>query len=128
MTIKFTVYSNAIPKGRPRFSKRGFVYTPKGTQKWETLVKVIAQGHRPPQLLDTPLRVELVFWVQRPKSRPKKCLYPDRRPDLDNLGKAVVDALEGIIFTNDSRIVDKILKKRYGTPRVEITISDMPKM
>lgn len=36
------------------------------------------------------------------------------RPDIDNLVKAVTDALNGILWKDDSQIVSLSAEKRYG--------------
>lgn len=131
--IKFTVYGDAVPKARARTvrTKSGIPvsYTPKKTESWEKKIYLAALEHRPEQLLDGPLALEATFYRVKPKSKGKKELYPDTKPDLDNLAKSVTDALEGLLYTNDSRFVDKILKKRYGDPpRVEIRIWPMEGM
>jgi len=127
MEIKFTVYGQPVPKARARTVRlpNGTVksYTPKKTANWEESIRIQSLDHRPEKLLDGPLELEATFYLLRPKSRPKKHMYPDTKPDLTNLCKSVSDALEGLIFTNDSRIVQKTLRKRYGDPpRVEIAI------
>jgi len=126
--ISFTVYGEAVPKARARTVRlpNGIIksYTPKKTASWEEAIRAAALEHRPEKLLDGPLALEATFYRLKPKSKPKKYLYPDTKPDLDNLIKSVKDALEGIIYTNDSRIVDEVVRKRYGDPpRVEVTIA-----
>lgn len=125
--IKFTVYGYPVPKARARTVRlpngKMTSYTPKKTAAWEESIRLQALACRPEKLLDGPLELNATFYLLRPKSRPKRMKYPDTKPDLDNLGKSLIDALEGLIFTNDSRIVDKVLRKRYGEPpRVEINI------
>ena len=128
--IKFTVYGNPVPKGRPRFGRakhsgKPVTYTPVETEIWESYVRAQALNVRPEKLLDGPLALAATFYLMSPKSRPKGQAFPDRKPDLDNLVKAVKDALEGVIYTNDSRIVREVAEKRYGDPpRVEIAIYD----
>ena len=123
--IKFTILGEAVGKQRPRVTRYG-AYTPAKTVKWEQSVAMQALPHKPRELFDCALHVELIFIITRPKSAPKKRLYPETKPDLDNLTKAILDALEGIIYTNDSRIVRKNLEKVYGSPpRVEICIKKM---
>lgn len=61
-------------------------------------------------LLDEPIGMDLVFVLPRPKSVPKR-LGDGRqrhvsRPDVDNLRKAVQDALEGIVYRNDSLVCE----------------------
>lgn len=66
--------------------------------------------------IDGPLKVEVIFHVPRPKTISiKKRKYPHCKPDLDNLEKLLWDALEGIVFVNDSRIVTKTISKQYSS-------------
>jgi len=56
-------------------------------------------------------------------------IYKNTKPDLtDNLSKSLFDAMEGIVYDNDSRIVAMDnLKKYYGfRPRIELDISEFP--
>ncbi len=125
--ISLTIYGHPVPKARARTvrtkSGRTVSYTPAKTESWEDSIRAQALQYRPEQLMDGPLALEATFYLLRPKSKPKRVKYPATKPDLDNLIKSVKDALEGIIYTNDSRIVDEVARKRYGDPpRVEITI------
>lgn len=67
------------------------------------------------ELLDCPLVMELVFVLPRPASVPKRLgcgrLPHTGKPDRDNLMKSVQDALEGILFRNDSLIYDGSVSK-----------------
>jgi len=126
-TISMTIYGHPVPKARARTVRtkngKSVSFTPKKTESWEDSVRAQALQHRPEQLMDGPLAMEATFYLLRPKSKPKRVKYPATKPDLDNLIKSVKDALEGIIYTNDSRIVDEAVRKRYGDPpRVEIAI------
>jgi len=56
-------------------------------------------------------------------------IYKNTKPDLtDNLSKSLFDAMEGVVYDNDSRIVAMDnLKKYYGfRPRIELEISEFP--
>jgi len=126
--IKFTVYGLPKPKARARTVKlrngKTVSYTPKKTEDWEDSIRLQALEHRQEPLWDEALIFEATFILPKPKSVPKKRIFPETKPDLDNLCKSVTDALEGLIYTNDSRIVDKVLRKRYGdAPGVEVRIS-----
>lgn len=125
--VSLTVYGHPVPKARARTVRmkngRTMSFTPAKTANWEDSIRAQALRSRPGQLLDGPLVMEATFYLLRPKSKPKKVKYPDTKPDLDNLVKSVKDALEGIIYTNDSRIVEEVVRKRYDDPpRVEITV------
>lgn len=124
--ISFTVEGTPVPKGRPRFAKRGkFVqtYTPQKTKDYEQLVRdagALAMGSTPP--LDTPIKVFIHIRIPIPKSFSKKmhrdCLdqliRPTKRPDFDNVAKAITDACNGVIYIDDCQIVDAHITKRYS--------------
>lgn len=125
--VSIVVYGTPVPKARARTVRlkngKTISYTPDKTAAWENKIQEQALKKRPGELLDGPLILEATFYLQRPKSKPKRVKFPDTKPDLDNLVKSVKDALEGIIYTNDSRIVDEVIRKRYGDPvRAEITV------
>jgi len=132
-SIKFTVYGNAVAKKAPKMflnpkTKRPMAFKDKSTRDWENAIRTVAQDHVPKNLLDGPLYAKVTFHILRPKSKPKKVLYPDTKPDLDNLEKSLFDALEGLIFVNDSRIVEKHIEKVYGDPpRVDIEVGEKAK-
>ena len=50
---------------------------------------------------------------------------PTVKPDLDNLDKAVMDALNKVAYKDDSQIVAKVSKKHYAeVPTVKVIISE----
>jgi Holliday junction resolvase RusA-like endonuclease len=68
-----------------------------------------------------PLRLELAFVVARPLShvgkrgvRPSAPTHPTTRPDVLKLARAVEDACTGILWRDDSQIVEELLAKRYA--------------
>ena len=63
-----------------------------------------------------PLRIDLSFTLPRPKSLPKRTLFPAKRPDLDKLTRAVLDGLTaGGAWADDSQVVTLVAYKRYPT-------------
>lgn len=94
-------FVRGLPKAspRPRSRGRGFgVYVPGDADDWKGCVVHYASKHRPPEPLRNPLWVELWFLNKRPKALMRKkdpdgpILCP-KKPDRDNLDKAVLDAL-----------------------------------
>jgi Holliday junction resolvase RusA-like endonuclease len=79
--------------------------------------------------LTGPLELRIDFYRQRPKSAGKKQTWPTTRPDLSNYTKLIEDALNGLIWCDDSQIVVSILRKFYaaGTdePRTEVRVSEL---
>lgn len=124
--ITISVPGNPVAKGRHRFSNHGgFVkaYTPAKTRKYEELVARAARrvmGSLPP--LTCPVRVDVVAFLPVPKSWSKLKtsmalageVLPTGRPDKDNFEKAAVDALNGIVYADDSQITDGGTRKRYS--------------
>jgi len=122
MTVEFFVAGVAQPKG----SARAFI--PKGWQRavitssnprlkeWQTLVSLEAARHVPQGALDGPVVVEVGFILHRPESLPKKVAHCTKKPDVDKLARAALDALTGIVFKDDAQVVDLLARKRYVRP------------
>jgi len=119
-------------KPQPGGSKRAFV--PKGWTRavvtdanplamdWKRTVQVFALAKASGRILDGPLRVTMTFVVARPQGhfgkrglRPRSPKYPITKPDVLKLARSTEDALTGIIWKDDARIVTEIVQKRYTT-------------
>jgi len=130
--IKFTVLGDPVAQARPRATRFGNgvrLYDPKKIRDFKTYFKFCAaeamKGGAP---LDVPLIVTLDVYVQRPKSWPKKRVHADRAPDLDNFAKGSLDAMQGVVYTNDSRIVVLHLEKHLSDiPRCEVRVEPVDK-
>ena len=125
LTIQFHVPGTPVAKGRPRFARRGnFVstYTPAKTKAYEATVRELAieamQGREP---LDTPIVAVIKICIAVPasysKARRQACLdtkeMPTKKPDWDNIAKAITDSLNGIVYVDDCQIVSVYVTKRY---------------
>lgn len=138
--IQFTVIGEPTGKQRPKFSTfngHAVVYTPKKTENYENLVKLsfVQQcGNHKPYDKAIPLKADITAYFAIPKSTTKtKCkmmiaeqLNPLKKPDLDNIAKICLDALNGIAYYDDSQIVELTVRKKYSEqPRTEIKIDIM---
>ena len=137
--IAFDVPGNPQPQERPRVRAyidpktghaRAQVYARKGkTKNYRAMIAheaAIKMDGR--QLLQGPLDMTVVFYLEKPKSKPKYKVWPDVRPDLDNYVKAVKDALKGVVYRDDSQIVRLEARKMYaayGPPRTKIAIEEL---
>ena len=95
-----------IPKGRPRFYG-GHAVTPEKTRKYEKLIRD-SWTHG---IVDAEyLTIDMVFKMPIPQSLSKKKQreldgQPHvKKPDLDNLVKAILDSIQGVAFDNDSKV------------------------
>lgn len=76
-----------------------------------------------PPFVGAALKVRLVFHLARPGGhwgkrglKPSAPPYPASKPDLDKLVRATLDALTGIVFDDDARLVDLVALKLYAQP------------
>jgi Holliday junction resolvase RusA-like endonuclease len=77
-------------------------------------------------MLIGPVTVGIEFFLTRPVSAPKSRVLPDRRPDLDKLVRAVLDALTTAgVYEDDSRVVrveaTKVYANEFAGARVTVT-------
>jgi Holliday junction resolvase RusA-like endonuclease len=135
--VIFQVEGTPVPKGRPRFARRGkFVstYSPKTTVDYESKVSDAAKqamGSQKP--LEGPIVACIYITLPIPASYSKKrlqaCLSGEERPikrsDIDNFCKAIFDGMNGIVFADDSQVVSLHATKVYGTVGlVEVMIQE----
>lgn len=79
-----------------------------------------AKAGRPPCTGPVSMHIVAVFAVPKswPKARREDALaglvVPTGKPDWDNVGKGVSDALNGIVYEDDAQVVDGRVVKRFG--------------
>lgn len=139
-SIKIVIPGAPVPKGRhrarivqPRF-KPAFIhfYQDADTEAYEARVAqeagLVMRGRG--KLLG-PLGVNVMAFVTIPESWSLKqkqraiegTMLPVTRPDADNYLKCCLDAMNGIVYKDDSQVVDMKVQKRYAEkPRLEIEI------
>ena len=126
--IEFTVLGEPMAKGRPRFTRKGFAYTPKETREAEGNMRaqIVAQLPKDYTPLQEAISMRVVFVRTKPKSTPKKVIYPTTKGDLDNYIKTVLDSMNTVVFRDDAQIVHLLAIKKYGNP--PMTIINMEEM
>lgn len=137
MTIHFTVYGEPVAQGRPKFSTAGgFVkaYDPSKSRSYKDYVRLAATEHAPSKPMEGPIGMVLTVYRSTPKSFSKRRaalaeegkLTPTTKPDVDNYLKGVKDALKGVIWRDDSQVVEVYARKRYSAkPRIEVKIKEL---
>ena len=131
-TKVFTVWGEPKGKARPRMTKSGHTYTPGDTTAYEKLVQTAWLQQTDREKLSGALRITILAFLKPPKSDSRKkrlaklqgLIKPTKKPDWDNIGKIVCDALNGLAYDDDAQITDATVIKRYGErPFVSVYIT-----
>jgi Holliday junction resolvase RusA-like endonuclease len=110
-----------VAKARPRVTRKG-TFTPRRTELAQMEIRHWLHANKAPKF-EGALSMGLVFHFLKPKSAPKKRVWPTVKPDADNLTKMVCDSCNGILYKDDSQIVRLFIEKRYSeTEGIEITL------
>ncbi|WP_238059402.1 RusA family crossover junction endodeoxyribonuclease [Lacticaseibacillus saniviri] len=137
MVIKITVPGEPVAQGRPRvyrtrYGVRGV--DPAKSRAYKALVTQYAQQAFTGEPLEGPIDFRLKIYrpIQKAGSKALKAkkasgeILPTVKPDLDNVYKAVSDALTGIVYVDDNQVTDLLVIKRYSdNPRVEVEIKGL---
>lgn len=134
--ITFIVPGKPVGKGRPRAAARGkhiTLYTPQKTANYESTVALAAnQAMAGNPLITGPVEALMTIVLPVPVSWSKRkqadalagTVMPTSKPDMDNVVKAIFDAINGIVWTDDVQVVGLRVRKVYGAiPRVQVTVS-----
>ncbi len=104
MEVSFIVKGKPVGKQRPRFTKLGHCYTPKETKDYENCIKrayIIASNN-----FKFEKDVQIIVRVYYLKAKSNKSNYVNIKPDLDNVIKVVLDALNGIAYADDKQVIN----------------------
>jgi len=135
------VDGKAVPQPRPRVYQttagKSRAVNSRQSINYKRLVKLTAKSYMNRNrlsIVDYPIAVHLTFVFAPPKSYTKKklkaiqdgALMYQKKPDLDNLAKGILDALNQTVYKDDSQIVELNVKKQYGdTDHVTVKISKL---
>ena len=136
--VTITIVGEPMAKARPRVSIRGRyakAYTPQKTINYENLVKVEYHSQKGKYFCkESTLRASIIAYFKMPKNVSKRkyvsmvngSLRPTKRPDLDNIAKIVLDALNGVAYADDSQICELYITKYYSEqPRVVLRLEEI---
>lgn len=126
MKFSFTLNDDVVGKQRPRWSsKTNRIYTPNKTAVYERKVAKACKEAMKEAGVDmaeagTPVSVWLDVMQAMPESWSKKkkaemCLEPSlKKPDIDNVLKSVLDALNGVAFEDDRQVFKVRVERTHG--------------
>ena len=128
--VEFIVYGNPKTAGskrafiNPHTKKIAVVDSCKQGKDWRLDIKNTAIHHSSDDPCLCPVRVELLFMLPRPKYHYRadgslkekyKRIRHTKKPDIDKLSRAVLDALTGVIWKDDSQVYIKTAEKTYSS-------------
>ena len=140
MIITFRIPGPPRGKERPRVVRdalgRVHTYTPDKTADYEGLVRERyrqAEGVRFPDEAAIRLRITAGFPAPKSASRKNRARMlageqrPAQRPDWDNIGKIIADALNGTAYRDDAQVVEAWVEKVYvdGPGETAVTVEEV---
>ena len=124
MKYEFEVIGDIKGKARPRVNTYTCkAYTPTNTKDYELLVKQYFKIKYPRFVpLENRLSVKIIATFKVPKTTTKKdreqiekgLISPTKKPDIDNIVKIILDALNQMAFKDDTQITKLEVEKVYG--------------
>ncbi len=135
MIYEFEVPAKIVGKGRPRLnSYTGQVYTPTRTKDYESLVEQYFLLKYPRyKALEGRAKVNIIAYFEVPKSTSKVMkeqmlenkISPTKKPDIDNVVKIVLDAMNKFAFKDDTQITKIEVEKMYSdTEKLYVKIEE----
>lgn len=121
---EFEVPGKITGKARPRVNTiTGRAYTPENTKDYEMLIKQYFKVKYPRyETLEGRIKVKIIAYFAIPKSTSKNQrekmlkndISPTKKPDIDNIIKIILDALNKMAFKDDSQITKLDIEKVYS--------------
>ena len=135
MKYEFEVPGTIKGKGRPRVNSYTCqVYTPTTTKDYEYLVEQYFLLKYPKfKPLEGRVAVDITATFSIPKSTKKQdiekmlenSISPTKKPDIDNIVKIILDAMNKFAFKDDIQITKLSVEKRYGSEeKVHVIIEE----
>ncbi len=138
--IRVRIAGEPCAQGRPRtavIKGRARVFDPKKSRSWKAEARqaMVLQGVHTLLFPDGPVEVHVTAVFTCPKGDERKREPRPRRrhakkPDGENVAKAVLDAATGVLWRDDSQVSDLFVAKRVGAqgeaPYVEIAVRAVP--
>lgn len=131
--MEFIVEGDPQGKARPRFSqKSGTVYTPTKTVRYERLIRkafLDAGCNAIPSDCYVGITVDAYFQIPKSYTKGKRlaCQHninrPDKKPDIDNILKIVLDGLNGVAYADDKQVIEVRCRKFYSVSSGYLKIS-----
>jgi Holliday junction resolvase RusA-like endonuclease len=124
MEYNFEVEGRVVGKERPRVNMNtGIVYTPNKTKDYELLVQQSFRLKYPrAEEIKGRVGIDIIAYIKIPKNTSKKKtelmlaneISPTQKPDIDNIAKSLLDAMNKLVFHDDNEVSKISVEKRFA--------------
>lgn len=132
---EFEIPETITGKARPRMNtKYGKAYTPTKTKNYEYLARFYFIEKYPNfKPMEGRVKVEIIAYFEITKSTSKKReaemladnISPTKKPDIDNITKIILDAMNKFAYLDDTQVTHcTVIKKYAATPKVVVKIEE----
>ena len=130
--MRFDIQGQPVGKQRPRLGGTN-TYTPKKTQEWAVKVQNCAKrAEIGKHYTEEPVSVDIVIeraitksWSKKRKQASLEFGYASAKPDVDNVSKAILDALKGLAWKDDTQVA-KLTVTRLHSERDNTSVEILP--
>ena len=122
--MEFVIEGKPQGKARPRFSRKsGTVYTPSKTARYEKEIrdsflaaggKMISDGSYVTVAVDAYFKIPKSYIKGKRLACEHNINRPDKKPDMDNILKVVMDALNKVAYKDDKQVIEVRCRKWYS--------------
>lgn len=135
MVFEFEVPGEVVGKARPRMNTyTGKAYTPTKTKNYEYGIRQWFVLNYPRfEQIENRVKVTIIAYFDIPKSTSKKKMVemlngnisPTKKPDIDNITKIILDAMNKFAFKDDTQVTKLEVEKKYAdVPKVYVKIEE----
>ena len=100
------------------------MYDPRTAHEWRETVAIVV-GSAVSKPIEGPVELSLAFFFPRPKShygtgknselvKPSAPVHHAQKPDIDNVIKSTLDAMNGILYQDDKQVIRLQAEKRWA--------------
>ena len=124
MIYEFEVPGKIRGKDRPRINTYTYnIYTPNKTKDYEQYIQQNFKIKYPNyKMIEGRISIEIIAFLEIPKNTSKKksiemlegTISPTKKPDIDNIAKSVLDALNKFVFKDDNQVTRIMVEKKYS--------------
>ena len=120
MVYVIDIPGEPVAKARPRATRTGHIYTPSKTKHQEAEIALAWVRKYGDTKTEKPVSIEITFFMK--KSLKSKDRYVQKRPDIDNLIKTVLDGLNNVAYKDDKQVYCIKAVKQWGEPSTKVML------